>query len=79
MSGRAPTGVRDMRGLARTVFVLIVMAVLVAGVVAVWTDAYAACRMRPQCSTNADCDAICGVGLGHCVHSKCPIRICKCG
>ncbi|MBI3448630.1 MAG: hypothetical protein HY049_06925 [Acidobacteria bacterium] len=38
----------------------------------------AACRRAPECSTDADCDAICGVGLGHCVHSSCPVRICKC-
>jgi hypothetical protein len=68
-----------MRRLARGVLVGIVLTVLVAGVVAVYTDAYAACRMRPQCSTNADCDSICGPGLGRCVHSNCPIRVCKCG
>ncbi len=68
-----------MRNLARGVLVLIVATVLVAGTLAAFTDAYAACRMRPQCSTNSDCDAICGAGLGHCVHSNCPIRICKCG
>ena len=67
-----------MKKLARGLFALSVTAVLVAGVAAVYTDAYAACRMRPQCSTNADCDAICGAGLGHCVNNKCPIRICKC-
>lgn len=39
----------------------------------------AACRMRPECSADADCDAVCGPGGGRCVHNKCPIRICKCG
>jgi hypothetical protein len=38
----------------------------------------AICRLIPQCSTNADCDAQCGAGLGKCVHSKCPIRVCRC-
>jgi len=38
----------------------------------------AACKMRPQCSADPDCDAYCGAGLGKCVHSSCPIRICKC-
>ena len=38
----------------------------------------AACRKAPECSIDSDCDAICGVGLGHCVHSSCPVRICKC-
>ena len=38
----------------------------------------AACKMRPECSTNADCDSQCGVGLGHCVHSSCPVRVCHC-
>lgn len=37
-----------------------------------------ACRMRPECSSDSDCDVRCGVGLGKCVHSSCPIRICKC-
>jgi len=37
-----------------------------------------ACRMRPQCSTDADCSGWCPTAGGHCVHSKCPIRICKC-
>jgi hypothetical protein len=37
-----------------------------------------ACKMEPQCSTDADCFAWCGVTGGHCVHSSCPIRICKC-
>ena len=37
-----------------------------------------ACRMEPQCSTNADCVVWCGPTGGHCVHSSCPVRICKC-
>ena len=37
-----------------------------------------ACRKEPQCSTDADCTAWCGPTGGHCVHSSCPIRICKC-
>lgn len=38
----------------------------------------AICRLRPECSTNEECDAICGAGLGKCVHSNCPVRICRC-
>jgi len=38
----------------------------------------AACRVRPECSTNSDCDERCGVGLGKCVHSNCPVRVCRC-
>ena len=38
-----------------------------------------ACKMRPECSTDSDCVTFCGPGGGHCVHSSCPIRICKCG
>jgi hypothetical protein len=37
------------------------------------------CRLAPECSTNSDCDAICGAGQGRCGHSRCPIRVCKCG
>jgi hypothetical protein len=37
-----------------------------------------ACRMEPQCSTNSDCVVWCGLSGGHCVHSSCPTRICKC-
>jgi hypothetical protein len=37
-----------------------------------------ACKKEPQCSTDADCFAWCGPTGGHCVHSSCPIRICKC-
>jgi hypothetical protein len=37
-----------------------------------------ACKMEPQCSDNSDCVAWCGLSGGHCVHSSCPIRICKC-
>ena len=42
-------------------------------------DPTAACRMRPECDVDEDCDALCGTGLGHCVHNRCPIRICRCG
>jgi hypothetical protein len=39
----------------------------------------AACRRAPECWTDSDCDVQCGgVGLGKCVHSNCPVRICKC-
>jgi hypothetical protein len=38
----------------------------------------AICRLRPECSVDSDCDAKCGAGQGKCVHSNCPIRICKC-
>ena len=38
----------------------------------------AICRLRPECSSNSDCDLKCGVGLGKCVHSNCPVRICRC-
>jgi len=38
----------------------------------------AICRLRPECSTDADCDAVCGVGQGRCAHSRCPVRVCKC-
>lgn len=37
-----------------------------------------ACRKEPECSTDTDCIAFCGPSGGHCVHSSCPIRICKC-
>jgi len=37
-----------------------------------------ACKMRPQCDISADCVAWCGPTGGKCVHSSCPIRICKC-
>jgi hypothetical protein len=37
-----------------------------------------ACKIAPECSTNDDCTAVCGPNGGRCVHSKCPIRICKC-
>jgi hypothetical protein len=68
-----------MKSVSRGLFALTIATVLIAGAVAVYTDAQAACRVRPQCSTSSDCDSICGTGLGHCVHSGCPIRICKCG
>jgi hypothetical protein len=38
----------------------------------------AACRKAPECSVDSDCNLLCGVGLGKCVHSSCPVRICKC-
>lgn len=38
----------------------------------------AACRRLPECWINEDCDTICGVGLGKCVHSSCPVRVCRC-
>ena len=38
-----------------------------------------ACKIMPECWANADCDFSCGVGLGRCVHNKCPVRICRCG
>lgn len=38
----------------------------------------AICRLLPECFSNSDCDFKCGVGLGKCVHSKCPVRICRC-
>jgi hypothetical protein len=37
-----------------------------------------ACRLRPECTSDSDCDVRCGVGLGKCVHSNCPVRICHC-
>ena len=38
----------------------------------------AACRLMPECWVDSDCDTLCGAGLGRCIHSKCPIRICRC-
>ncbi|HET6372269.1 MAG TPA: hypothetical protein VFG76_03115 [Candidatus Polarisedimenticolia bacterium] len=38
----------------------------------------AICRLIPECGKNSDCDDRCGVGLGKCVHSNCPVRICRC-
>lgn len=38
----------------------------------------AICRLIPQCSKDVDCDAQCGAGNGNCVHSRCPIRVCRC-
>lgn len=38
----------------------------------------AACKVRPECSTDADCDIRCGAGQGKCVHSSCPVRVCHC-
>jgi hypothetical protein len=37
-----------------------------------------ACRMMPECWADADCAAFCPAAGGKCIHSKCPIRICKC-
>ena len=37
-----------------------------------------ACKKEPQCATDSDCVVWCGPSGGHCVHSSCPIRICKC-
>jgi len=36
------------------------------------------CLLIPQCSSNADCVAICGTAGAKCVHSKCPARVCRC-
>ena len=41
-------------------------------------ESTAACKKEPQCSVDSDCDVICGVGLGKCVHASCPIRVCHC-
>jgi len=38
----------------------------------------AICRLMPECWSNSDCDSRCGVGLGKCIHSKCPVRLCVC-
>ncbi len=38
----------------------------------------ALCKLRPECWRDSDCDVRCGTGLGKCVHSNCPIRICVC-
>ena len=38
----------------------------------------AICRLRPECMSDLDCDVRCGVGQGKCVHSNCPVRICRC-
>lgn len=38
----------------------------------------AACRLMPECWVDSDCDGICGAGQGRCIHSKCPVRICRC-
>ena len=38
----------------------------------------AICKLRPECWSNSDCDLRCGVGLGKCIHSNCPVRICVC-
>lgn len=38
----------------------------------------AICRLIPQCDSSADCVAICGTESAKCVHSKCPVRVCRC-
>ena len=38
----------------------------------------AICRLIPQCGSNADCVALCGTEDAKCVHSKCPVRVCRC-
>ena len=38
----------------------------------------AICRLIPQCDSNADCVAICGTASAKCVHSRCPVRVCRC-
>ena len=38
----------------------------------------AICRLIPQCDSNADCVAICGTAGAKCVHSRCPVRVCRC-
>jgi hypothetical protein len=38
----------------------------------------AICRLMPECWSNSECDWKCGAGLGKCIHSKCPVRICVC-
>ena len=46
-----------------------------------WDDVVepaAICRLIPECWKSSDCDARCGVGLGKCVHSNCPPRVCRC-
>ena len=68
-----------MRKISRTVLAIGVTAALALGTMTVFTEsAEAACRIMPVCWANADCDALCGVGLGRCVHAKCPVRVCKC-
>lgn len=68
-----------MRKISHLVLAIGMTMALALGITAVFTEsAEATCRIRPECSANSDCDAICGTGLGRCVHAKCPIRICKC-
>lgn len=38
----------------------------------------AICRLIPECDSKADCEAICGTTTAKCVHSRCPIRVCRC-
>ena len=68
-----------MRKISRAVLAIGVTLALALGITAVFTEsAEAACRIMPECWANADCDAVCGAGLGRCVHAKCPVRVCKC-
>jgi len=45
---------------------------------AIAPEPIAICRLLPECWVNSDCDARCGAGLGKCVHSNCPVRLCRC-
>ena len=38
----------------------------------------AICKMMPECWVDAECDYLCGEGLGRCARSKCPVRVCRC-
>jgi hypothetical protein len=42
------------------------------------TQPTAICRLIPQCDSNADCVALCGTEGAKCVHSRCPVRVCRC-
>lgn len=64
-----------LRGIA---LIVAGLSIVLAGWAAITPASAAVCRLRPQCQTNADCDAFCGTAGGRCVHSNCPIRICKC-
>ena len=68
-----------MPKISRAVLAIGVTAALALGTLSVFTEsAEAACRIMPECWANSDCDALCGAGLGRCVHAKCPVRLCKC-
>jgi len=67
-----------MSKLVRGLFAAAVFTVLIGGAITIATEARAACRMMPECWVNSDCDAQCGIGQGRCVHSNCPVRVCKC-